>query len=197
MQLERGELDVAVHACLEPPAGLLSTPLVRDRFACALREGHPVAEDELDVETFAALPHCLIMVSDDVTPGSVDVAFADLGLQRHIACRVRSFLAAPLIVSRSDAVLTAPERLLQMFAPTHGLRVLPAPLPLHRFSYAAVWHERFDMDPSHVWLRALLEEVAAEHPPSPEDQPDWRELWGTRDSVRRRQLTKTAGGSVI
>jgi DNA-binding transcriptional LysR family regulator len=196
--LERGELDLVVHACLEPPAGLMSTPLIRDRFACAVRSDHPaVAGDAIDLETYAALAHVLIMVSDDISPGSVDVALTDLGLQRHVACRVRSFLAAPLIVSQSDAIVTAPERLLTMFAKTHDLKVLEAPLALHRFSYAAVWHERFDADPGNAWLRGLLEEASAEHPPSPDDQPEWRELWGTRDSTRRRAITRMSGAKPI
>lgn len=93
-------------------------------------------------------------------------------------------------------ILTAPERLLAMFAQTHGLRILPAPLPIHHFTYAMVWHERFDGDPGHAWLRSLLASVAAEHPAFPDDDPDWRELWGRLDSPRRREITKVAGHAI-
>lgn len=195
--LEQGELDLAVHACLEPPEGLRSFPVIQDRFACALRAGHPESEaPELSLARYAELPHLLISISDDVSPGSVDVALAEFGLSRHVICRVRSFLAAPMMLAKSDAVLTGPERLLEIFAKTHDIKLRPAPLPIHGFGYAAVWHERFDVDSGSRWLRRVLERCADEHEPML-GEGDWLALFGSKDSERRRRLVRESGALVI
>jgi len=196
-RLEVGTADVVVHACLEPPAGLRGLGLIRDRFACAVREGHPAAaKKKMSLRTFASLPHCLIAVSDDAQVGSVDLALAEHGLRRHVACRVRSFLAAPMIVAQSDLILTGPARLLRWFAARYPLHVFDAPISVHDFEYLALWHERFEAEPAHTWLRGVLAAAAAQHPPDARDR-DWRELWGHAGSRRRRRIQRGVRGAVI
>jgi DNA-binding transcriptional LysR family regulator len=195
--LERGELDLAIHACLEPPTGLSSQPLIHDRFACALRRGHPALEREsLSLELYAALPHLLISISDDISPGSADLALAEHGLTRHVACRVRSFLAAPIMLTSSDALLTGPERLLGMFAESHPIELRSPPMDIHGFCYAAVWHERFEADPGARWLRTAVEACCAPHEPH-EGARDWKALWGARDSEKRRRIVKESGSAGV
>ncbi|MBK7578957.1 MAG: hypothetical protein IPI67_02015 [Myxococcales bacterium] len=197
-RLEAGRADVVIHACLEPPAGLCGLGLVRDRFACAVRKGHPDApkKKRMSLETYAALPHCLIAVSDEAQVGSVDLALEEHGLRRHVACRVRSFLAAPMIVAQSDAILTGPARLLRWFAERYPLEVFDAPVSVHDFEYIALWHERFEREPAHAWLRGVLVAAAKPHRPDTRDR-DWRELWGHAESPRRRKIQRGTVGPVI
>jgi DNA-binding transcriptional LysR family regulator len=198
-RLEAGTSDVLVHACLEPPAGLRGLGLVRDRFACAVRKGHPHApknKKKMPLKTYAALPHCLIAVSDEAQVGSVDLALQEHGLRRHVAFRVRSFLAAPVIVAASDAILTGPARLLRWFAERYPLEVFDAPISVHDFEYIALWHERFEAEPAHAWLRGLLVAAAGPHAPDARDR-DWRALWGHATSTRRRSIQRGTRGAVI
>lgn len=197
-RLESGDADVVVHACIEPPAGLTGLGLIRDRFACALRRGHPGApkRKKLSLKTYAALPHCLIAITDEVQTGSVDLALEEHGLSRHVVCRVRSFLAAPMMVAGSDVVLTGPARLLRWFAERYPIEVFDAPIPLHDFEYIALWHERFEAEPAHAWLRTVLERASAPHAPDDRDG-DWRELWGRKGSRKRRRIQRKAGGKVL
>jgi DNA-binding transcriptional LysR family regulator len=196
-RLEAGTADVVVHACLEPPMGLRGLGLVRDRFACVVRRGHPAApRKKMSLKTFAALPHCLIAVSDDAQVGSVDLALEEHGLRRHVACRVRSFLAAPMIVAQSDVILTGPARLLRWFAERYPLHVFDPPVSVHDFEYIALWHERFEAEPAHAWLRGMLAASAQPHAPDSRDR-DWRDLWGHGGSQRRRKIQRGVHGAVI
>jgi DNA-binding transcriptional LysR family regulator len=196
-RLEAGTADVVVHACLEPPMGLRGLGLVRDRFACVVRRGHPAApRKKMSLKTFAALPHCLIAVSDDAQVGSVDLALEEHGLRRHVACRVRSFLAAPMIVAQSDVILTGPARLLRWFAERYPLHVFDPPVSVHDFEYIALWHERFEAEPAHAWLRGMLAASAQPHAPDSRDR-DWRDLWGHAGSQRRRKIQRGVHGAVI
>src|SRR5690606_478167 len=86
----------------------------------------------------------------------VDRALAAIGRRRRVALRVPYFLAAPMVVARSDYILTAPENLCRDFAGHYPLQLLGAPVALPSFTISQIWHERFDDDPGHRWLRDRL-----------------------------------------
>ena len=71
------------------------------------------------------------------------------------------FMAAPLVIARSDLLLTGPSLLIRYFAELVALQVLPPPIELPTYPEEAYWHERFDNDPAHAWLRKLLKEAAS------------------------------------
>lgn len=195
-RLETGAADLVIHACLEPPAGLRGLGLVRDRFACAVRTEHPATRRKMSLRTFAGLSHCLIALSDEAQVSSVDLALQEHGLSRHVACRVRSFLAAPMIIAQSDLILTGPARLLRWFAERYPLDVFAPPVAVHDFEYIALWHERFETEPAHEWLRGMLAAAAKPYKPDTNDR-DWRDLWGHAGSRRRRKIQRGVRGSVI
>src|SRR5690606_16775830 len=117
-------------------------------FSCLLREGHPEVGERLSLARYATLGHALIS-PQGAGPGIVDRLLAERGLERRVALRVASFLAAPFVVAQSDLVLTAPTLLVGAFAQHGGLRVLSPPLAIPRFTTYLFWHERFDEEPAH------------------------------------------------
>jgi DNA-binding transcriptional LysR family regulator len=157
--LEAGEIDLAVVVPLADRSTLRRARLLSESFACLVRRDHPEVGEALTLETYCRLPHALISPRGS-GPTFVDEALARLGLARRIALRIPFFLAAPPIVARSDLVLTAPRRVAQLFAESLPLRVLDPPLDLASFTVHALWHERDDADPAHVWLRRALARAA-------------------------------------
>jgi DNA-binding transcriptional LysR family regulator len=83
----------------------------------------------------------------------VDRVLAEHGLQRRVAVRIRYFLAAPLLVSRTDLVLTVARSLAEMFALHEPVRLLEPPVELPSFSMGIGWHERVHQDPASQWIR--------------------------------------------
>ncbi|MBX3249533.1 MAG: LysR family transcriptional regulator [Myxococcales bacterium] len=163
--LERGEVDIAIYPSFRDLGLLKRRKLFDDGFACLVREDHPDVGKRLSLARYVALGHALISPQGRGAT-IVDRALAERGLERHVALRVQSFAAAPLVVASSDLVLTAPSRLARAFARHGGLRVLPPPIPLERFPNHLFWHERFDHDPAHVWLREAIAAAAAQLPRS-------------------------------
>jgi len=74
----------------------------------------------------------------------------------QIVCRVATFLAAALTVSRSDLVATLPDAMVGEIDSLLGLRSFAPPLRLPRMETAVLWHERFHRDPGNEWLRAAF-----------------------------------------
>jgi DNA-binding transcriptional LysR family regulator len=158
--LETGELDLALGAIVDHSSAIRRMDLCTEGFACAARKGHPVVRGKLDLRAYVETPHLVITLGDDAAPTWIDQALAKLGEQRRVAVRVRYFMAAPLVVSQSDLLLTGPSMLIRYFARLVPLQVLAPPLDLPTYPEEAYWHERFDDDPAHAWLRQLVKRTA-------------------------------------
>lgn len=158
-QLEAGFLDL----CLSGQASyreLQTEVLFQERFVLATRAGHPLAGAPVTVERFIAFPHVLIDVVHSRLHG-IDERLAALSLQRHIALRMPSFLAAAFFARDSDMVVPLPARIATLYAGSLGLAILQPPpeLDLGGFDYVQAWHPRRTDDPLHRWLRGLVREA--------------------------------------
>jgi DNA-binding transcriptional LysR family regulator len=158
--LETGELDLALGAIVDHSSAIRRMDLCTEGFECAARKGHPLIRGKLDLRAYVETPHLVITLGDDTAPTWVDQALAKLGKQRRVALRVRYFMAAPLVIARSDLLLTGPSMLIRYFASLVPLQVLTPPLDLPTYPEEAYWHERFDDDPAHAWLRQLVKKTA-------------------------------------
>jgi DNA-binding transcriptional LysR family regulator len=158
--LETGDVDLALGAIVDEAPGIRRMDLCTEGFACAARKGHPRIDGALDLDTYVKTSHLLITLGDDTGPTWIDQALAKLGKKRRIGARVRYFMAAPLVVARSDLLLTGPSMLIRYFAEIVPLQVLTPPIDLPTYPEEAYWHERFDDDPAHAWLRNLIKKTA-------------------------------------
>jgi len=154
--LETGDLDIALGAIVDDAPGIRRMDLFTEGFGCAARKGHPTIDGKLDLRRYVETAHLLITLGDDAGPTWIDQALAKLGKERRVGARVRSFVAAPLVIAHSDLLLTGPSMLIRYFAEIVPLQVLAPPIDLPTFPEEAYWHERFEEDPAHAWLRGLL-----------------------------------------
>ena len=158
--LETGELDLALGAIVDEAPGIRRIDLCTEGFACAVRREHPTIRGKLSLDDYVGTSHLLITLGDSGRPTWVDEALAARGRRRHVALRVRHFMAAPLVAARTDLLMTGPSMLIKYFAALVPLQVLEPPIPLPTYPEEAYWHERFDSDPAHRWLREIVRRAA-------------------------------------
>jgi DNA-binding transcriptional LysR family regulator len=158
--LETGDVDIALGAIVDQTPSIRRADLCTEGFACAARQGHPFIDGSLDLRTYVKTPHLVITLGDDDGPTWVDQALAKLGQKRRVAVRTRYFMSAPLVIARSDLLLTGPSMLIGYFARLVPIQVLRPPIELPTYPEEAYWHERFDDDPAHRWLRTLVKTSA-------------------------------------
>jgi len=170
--LETGDVALALGAIVDEAPSIRRMDLCTEGFACAARKGHPSVNGVLDLDTYVETPHLLITLGDDSGPTWIDQALAKVGKKRKVAARVRYFMAAPLVIARSDLLLTGPTMLIRYFAELVPLQVLRPPVDLPTYPEEAYWHERFDEDSAHTWLRKLVQKTARD--------------FGLRERPRRR-----------
>ena len=187
--LETGELDLALGAVLDDAPGMRRSVLCTETFACAVRAGHPDIGDALSLDDYTHIPHLMITLGDDEQPTWIDEALAKRGRSRRVAVRVRYFMAAPLVIARSDLLLTAPAMLIDYFSKLVPLKVFRPPIALPSYAEEAYWHERYDGDPAHRWLRELLVRVTAKLGSGAVPE---RRRWSAERSVEKRRNAREA-----
>ena len=158
--LETGDVDLALGAIVAETPSIRRADLCTEGFACAARRGHPAIDGALDLSTYVKTPHLVITLGDDSGPTWIDQALAKVGQKRRVAVFTRYFMTAPLVIAHSDLILTGPSMLIRYFAELVPLQVLVPPIELPTYPEEAYWHERFDEDPGHRWLRKLVKTVA-------------------------------------
>jgi DNA-binding transcriptional LysR family regulator len=161
--LAADDADLALGVFPTAPAGFRRQRLYSDTMVCVVRRGHPVLARGLTLQRFVQLRHALITITGE-GGGVVDAALAARGLARRIALRIPSFLAAPLVVARSDLIVTMPRRAAAEIAATLPIVVVEPPLPLPGFDVSQLWHERQHADPRHAWLRRIVASIAPASP---------------------------------
>lgn len=153
--LSHGAVDIAADIALIDTTNLVRAPFLTERHVCALRPGHPLADDALTLERYLALGH--IHVSGRRRgSGPVDLALKAAGTRRRIQVRLEHYLAVRDLVLSTDLAVSLPEN----WARTLGLtyRALPFDVPpLETYLYR---HRRSDEDESVLWLFGVIVELA-------------------------------------
>ena len=159
-QLERGATDVAVAHLPHLPAHVEAVVLLRDPFVVVARKDHPIAEQNLSLEAYAAQQHVLVSPRG-ATSGALDGILVDFGLKRRIALLVATYLAVPAALAGSDLVAAVPRRTARQIAATAEIAIMPLPIDF-AMTVSMAWHRRAASDPAQAWFRAMLTDAAAD-----------------------------------
>ena len=149
--LGAGALDLAVGflPALGPPVERQA--LFRDPYRCLMRADHPIGKT-LTKKKFLEASHVLVTYRGG-GHRVIEEALERAGVARRIALRVPHFTVVPMVLERTDLVLTLPARVARVYERRGSFRALPPPVPIPPAEVAVHWHERFAADPGNRWLR--------------------------------------------
>ena len=155
--LAAGALDLAVGFLpgIGPP--VRRQALFRDPYVCLMRADHPAAGARLTRKTFREASHALVSYKGGHRV--IEEALERAGLARRIVLRVPHFTVVPMVLERSDLILTLPARVARVYERQGKFKSLPPPVPIPPADVAAHWHERFERDPGNRWLREIIVEL--------------------------------------
>ena len=164
-ELASGSVDLAIDIPMTTSDRIRHKWLLNEPFVVIARDGHPAINNELDLDTYLAQRHIQVS-SRRYGPSLMDIELNRSGLRRQIFLRSQHNHAACMVVSKTDMLLTLPERHAQLlnacFVNT-GVknRVYPLPLSAPRLEAHLYWHESVENDPANRWLREEIENVLA------------------------------------
>ncbi|MFG2867458.1 LysR family transcriptional regulator [Streptomyces sp. NPDC048338] len=157
-ELRRGEVD------LESSSSRPTLPDVRhrlvgsDRMVVAVRQGHPLTKGPMSPERYAAAEHLTVSRRGSLRD-PIDDALATRGLERRVVAAGPTAAFALQLAAAGDLVVTLPDVVTRAARDQLGLVTLPLPIPLPDVSLYLLWHQRYDEDRAHTWLRDLAAET--------------------------------------
>ncbi|MET9694745.1 LysR family transcriptional regulator [Streptomyces sp. NPDC006514] len=157
-ELRRGEVD------LESSSGPPTLPDIRhrligrDRLVVAVRPGHPLTEGPLNLERYAAAGHLTVSRRGRLRD-QIDDALTTRGLERRVVAAGPTTAFALQLALDTDLVVTLPDAVTRAARGQLGLVTLQPPLPLPEVPLYLLWHQRYDDDRAHTWLRDLASET--------------------------------------
>lgn len=158
-ELRFGEVWLALDAEPMTRPGYRSELLFEDPLVLIARRGHPGLANGVSAEEFAKLPQVALAwpAEAGVTPASMLLDAA--GLQRLVKVAVPNLATLPSVVERSDLVGTMSLKMARSFARHFGIESHPLPADVPRMPVYMIWHDSFERDEGHAWLRATLTDV--------------------------------------
>jgi DNA-binding transcriptional LysR family regulator len=150
-ELRHGRVDLAIGSAAPGRPEIRHETVGHDRFVVVMRRGHPGAGG-LDLAGFAAQSHVLVSRRGRLTD-QVDTLLEARGLTRRVLATVGSTATAAHVVAGTDAVLTGPEAACRPLVDAFGLVTVMPPVDLPELPIVCAWHQRYDTDPAHTWLR--------------------------------------------
>jgi DNA-binding transcriptional LysR family regulator len=155
--LREGRIDLMISNTPPQTPEVKVQNLFSTTYVGLVRENHPLLDEEITAERFAAYPH-ISMSRRGIARGPIDTALTALGLERRVPLISHSFHAAMFVLPDSDLILPVPKKETLLSVTRLGLRLrsFALPISLPTLVLTQAWHPRYDKDPAHRWLRETL-----------------------------------------
>jgi len=164
--MKLGQIDLAIGMFSGLHADFHQQRLFRETYAALVREDHPTIGGTLSAEQFFAADHLIY------TPAAGNHAHFEAKLNaitppsgsvRRVALQLAHSLGIDRVVSSSDLIACVPAHLAHALAGRAGVRAVALPFELSAVDISQFWHERFQRDEGHLWLRALVYKLFHDH----------------------------------
>jgi DNA-binding transcriptional LysR family regulator len=154
-KLASGAADLALGAFPAAPRGLRRQLLYADRYVSVVRRTHPALRKLRTATGFRQARHVIVTASEtghgahEAAQGALDAVIDP----ENVLLRLPSFVAAAVVAAQTDGVATIPANLARDLTRLQ-LTAFRPPIAIPPIEVAQYWHERYQRDPGHRWLRA-------------------------------------------
>jgi DNA-binding transcriptional LysR family regulator len=158
LQLESGEIDMAIGLFRDCPARVRQQTLFTDQYVCVTRKRHPLS-GHMGAQGFTQAHHLRVSPWGS-PPQELDLALQYKGIGRHVALTINHLALAPGILKRTDLILTTYRSLVEHSNLFRGLEVHELPIELAPLQIRLVWHAVEEKSPGAAWLRAQITTIS-------------------------------------
>lgn len=158
-ELRIGETSLAFDYEVPEAQGFRAGLLMRDPFVLIARRGHLKVAGAVTLELFQSLVHVGLSWNAEHGPSPLTERMGALGINRRIDYSAPCFGTIAAIVESTSLVGMLPRRIARQLSRRYAIEMHTVPDSILPMPVYMVWHESFDDDQGHVWLRQLLHEV--------------------------------------
>ena len=159
--LVSGVADLTIGHLPTLQSGFHQVSLFEDPYVCMLRADHPSIKSSISLKQYLAASH-IVVEPPGRGPGLVEQALSRARAKRNIVMRLPHFFAGPLILRRTDFLMTVPLRTRMALHDLNNIRFVPLPFKVEMMNVKLLWHERMHHDAGHSWLRAVIAKLFTE-----------------------------------
>ena len=142
-----GNVDIAIGLLPSLTTGFFQRRLLKQRYVCMFRQGHPQARNPISLSQYKSLQHVGV-TSANTGHSEVDDWMTRKGIARDIHLHVPHFVAVGHILQSSDLIATVPERFAQKCAGPFQLQASPLPFKLPEIAIHLFWHAKYNREPA-------------------------------------------------
>ncbi len=157
--LETNHVELIAGYYPEPAPNLRARFLFEEPTVCLMRAGHPSLERPWNLNAFLRYKHIDLAAHTRYFSERIDRALEGLGRSRQLAVTLSSYLACPHVVAASDMIATLPSSVANALARSTGTVIKEVPISLPALSVSLYWHERYQTDQGHAWLRQVIGDI--------------------------------------
>ncbi|MBN3744338.1 LysR family transcriptional regulator [Burkholderia sp. Se-20373] len=164
--MKLGEIDLALGMFSGLHADFHQQRLFHETYVALVRVDHPTIGPTLTAEQFFSADHVIYAPtagSHANFEAALDALSPESGTTRHIAIQLAHSFGLESIVSASDLVACVPSRLAYVLGQLPDVRAVPLPFDIEPVDISQFWHERYQRDEGHQWLRTLVYELFRDH----------------------------------
>ncbi|AOI94100.1 LysR family transcriptional regulator [Burkholderia pseudomultivorans] len=154
--LEQGEVDLAAGSLAGAAPSLRQQRLAEHRVVCMVSAQGRWSDTQLTLQDYIDGRHVSVRrIADTIDPISERLLAA--GIHRNAVATVSSDFVAAQTIVKTDAICTVGEPAGRQLAALFPVKLLPVPFNVGTLTARMIWHQRFQRDASHIWLRKLIE----------------------------------------
>jgi DNA-binding transcriptional LysR family regulator len=161
--LRRGQIDLEIGADAPTATDVRSEQIGEDRLVAVMRHDHPCARHRLTARRWAQADHVTISRRGRLRD-LVDDLLEEQGLTRRVVASAPTTTAALAMVASNQLVTLVPRHMSRTMLTALDLDSAEPPLELPPSPVIVAWHQRYDNDRAHTWLRhtitAVLQQAA-------------------------------------
>jgi DNA-binding transcriptional LysR family regulator len=148
--------DMTAHSQGDEPLPFAHQRLYDGQYVCVVRQGHPLADRPLTLDTYCEARHMWVSFSGRAY-GFIDEALAALGRRRQVVLTVNQFFTAGRVVAHSNLLTVLPRHFVRVTGIADELVLMPLPFEVPAVHVDALWHRRNQLRGSHQWLRQAVQ----------------------------------------
>jgi DNA-binding transcriptional LysR family regulator len=156
--LDTNHVELIAGYFPDPTPDLRARLLYDEPAVCVVREGHPCLRKRWNLDAYLKYSHLDLAAHTRFFGNVIDRVLNSQNRQRTIAATLSSYLVCPFVIGASDLIATMPASVAHAMQGATRTVILKLPFALPHIAISLYWHERYQSDPGHAWLRQYIAE---------------------------------------
>ena len=185
--MKLGQIDLAVGLFSGLHADFHQQLLFLETYVALVRKNHPTVGKRISEKQFFAADHVIYTPTSGShvrVEARIDELCKKNGHERRVALQLGHSTGLANIVATTDLVACVPRTLSRVLATRQDVRAVELPFKIEPLEIAQFWHERYQRDEAHHWLRAMVYQLF--HDPGAHA--------ARMDTTRKRAASARSGG---